>query len=166
MGRVDASKLTGAIAKEDLIRCWFSTSQTKLIQLLRTQGPPLCTISEGWARRIMPRYLFHFVWADDAVRDTKGVELDGLGRPIGTLDRVRMRFPDAGDDWLIEIGDETGGTRGSPSEGPSVRTSTANRKMSDFGPALSGCLARYRCTASLAFSRRLSSSVIGSSRFS
>jgi Domain of unknown function (DUF6894) len=26
----------------------------------------------------MPRYFFHFVWPDDAVRDTKGVELEGL----------------------------------------------------------------------------------------
>jgi hypothetical protein len=60
----------------------------------------------------MPLYFFHFVWADDAVRDTKGVELEGLGaayrHALGLVHRVRIRFPDAGDDWLIEIGDETG----------------------------------------------------------
>ena len=26
----------------------------------------------------MPRYYFHFIWPDDAVRDTKGVELEGF----------------------------------------------------------------------------------------
>jgi hypothetical protein len=26
----------------------------------------------------MPRYFFHFVWPDDAYRDSKGIEFDGL----------------------------------------------------------------------------------------
>jgi len=60
----------------------------------------------------MPRYFFHFVWPDDAVRDTKGVELEGLEaayrHAIGLVHQVRVRFSDANDDWLIEISDETG----------------------------------------------------------
>jgi hypothetical protein len=61
----------------------------------------------------MPRYFFHFVWPGDAVRDTKGVELEGLEaayrHAIGLVHQVRARFSDADDDWLIEISDETGG---------------------------------------------------------
>ncbi len=60
----------------------------------------------------MPRYFFHFVWGNDAVRDTEGVELEGLGtaywHAMEMLHRVRVKFPDAGDDWLIEISDEAG----------------------------------------------------------
>jgi hypothetical protein len=59
----------------------------------------------------MPRYFFHFVWAEDAVKDEHGVELEGLGaaywHAIEMVRRVRVRFPDAGNDWLIEIADET-----------------------------------------------------------
>ena len=60
----------------------------------------------------MPRYFFHFVWPDDAFRDTKGLEFEGLvpayWHAIGLVRRVRYDFPDAGNDWLIEIGDEAG----------------------------------------------------------
>jgi hypothetical protein len=60
----------------------------------------------------MPRYFFNFVWGDDAVRDTEGVELEGLGaaylHAMEMLLRVRVNFPEAGDDWVIEIGDEAG----------------------------------------------------------
>jgi hypothetical protein len=60
----------------------------------------------------MPRYFFHFVWPDDAVRDTKGVELEGLEaayrHAIGLVHQVRVRFSDADNNWLIEISDEAG----------------------------------------------------------
>ena len=60
----------------------------------------------------VPRYFFHFVWPDDAFRDTKGLEFEGLvpayWHAMGLVRRVRYDFPDAGNDWLIEIGDETG----------------------------------------------------------
>ena len=59
----------------------------------------------------MPRYFFHFVWAEDAVKDEQGVELEGLSaaywHAIDMVHRVRVKFPDAGVDWLIEIADET-----------------------------------------------------------
>jgi len=60
----------------------------------------------------MPRYFFHVIWPDDTYRDKQGVEFDGL-KPaywyaIGLVRRVRHEFPDAGNDWLIEIGDESG----------------------------------------------------------
>ena len=58
----------------------------------------------------MPRYFFHFVWAEDAVKDEQGVELEGLSaaywHAIDMVHRVRVKFPDAGSDWLIEIADE------------------------------------------------------------
>ena len=61
----------------------------------------------------MPRYFFHFVWPNDAVRDTKGVELEGLEaayrHAIGLVHQVRVRFSEADNNWLIEISDETGG---------------------------------------------------------
>ena len=60
----------------------------------------------------MPRYFFHFVWGNDAVRDTEGVELAGLGgaylHAMEMLLRVRVNFPEAGDGWVIEISDEAG----------------------------------------------------------
>jgi hypothetical protein len=61
----------------------------------------------------MPRYFFYFVWPGDAVRDTRGVELEGLEaayrHAIGLVHQVRVRFSDADNNWLIEISDETGG---------------------------------------------------------
>ena len=61
----------------------------------------------------MPRYFFHFVWPNDAVRDTKGVELEGLEaayrHAIGLVHQMRVRFSDADNNWLVEISDETGG---------------------------------------------------------
>jgi hypothetical protein len=63
----------------------------------------------------MPRYFFHFVWPDDAVRDTKGVELDGLAAAYHharwLVHQVRVRCSETEDDWLIEIIDETGEKR-------------------------------------------------------
>ena len=60
----------------------------------------------------MPRYFFHFAWRHDAARDTEGVELEGLGaaylHAMEMLHRVRANFPEAGDDWVIEISDEAG----------------------------------------------------------
>jgi hypothetical protein len=49
---------------------------------------------------------------DDALRDSRGVEFDGLllayWHAIGMARRVRHEFPDAGNDWVIEIEDEAG----------------------------------------------------------
>ena len=60
----------------------------------------------------MPRYFFHFVWGNAAARDTEGFELEGLWaaylHALEILNRVRVEFPDAGDDWIIEISDEAG----------------------------------------------------------
>ena len=60
----------------------------------------------------MPRYFFHFASGNNVARDPEGVELEGLGaaylHALEMVHRVRMRFPDAGNDWVIEIGDETG----------------------------------------------------------
>ena len=61
----------------------------------------------------MPRYYFHFKWPDDAIRDTKGVDLEGFSAAYryacGLVHQVRIRFPDADDHWWIEVGDGTGG---------------------------------------------------------
>src|SRR5919106_3878611 len=60
----------------------------------------------------MPRYFFHFASGNDVARDTEGVELEGLGaaylRALEMLHRVHVKFPDAGNDWVIEVGDVTG----------------------------------------------------------
>jgi hypothetical protein len=61
----------------------------------------------------MPRYFFNFVWANEAVRDTEGAELEGLPaaylRALEMLHRIRVNIPDPGDDWVIEIRDDAGG---------------------------------------------------------
>ena len=63
----------------------------------------------------MPHYFFHFVWADDAVKDEDGVELEGLKaayrHAVEMVPRVRVKFPDAGDEWLIEIPTKPTGDR-------------------------------------------------------
>ena len=63
----------------------------------------------------MPRYYFHFIWPDDAVRDTKGVELEGFTaayrHACGLVQQVRIRFSDADEDWWIEVSDGVGGKR-------------------------------------------------------
>ena len=57
----------------------------------------------------MPRYYFHFMWPDDCVRDTKGVELEGFSaahrHAYGLVQQVRAYFPDADEHWWIEISD-------------------------------------------------------------
>jgi hypothetical protein len=67
---------------------------------------------EAWKFDAMPRYFFHFVWSDVAVRDSKGVELEDLEaayrHAIGLVRQVRVRFSDSDDDWLVEISNETG----------------------------------------------------------
>jgi hypothetical protein len=61
----------------------------------------------------MPRYFFHFVWPDDSVRDTKGLELEGFGaayrHACKLVRQVRVSFSDGDEDWWIEISDGTGG---------------------------------------------------------
>ena len=60
----------------------------------------------------MQRYYFHFLWPDDAVRDTEGVELEGFDAAYQYACRlvhlVRQRFPAADEDWWIEIDGGTG----------------------------------------------------------
>jgi hypothetical protein len=61
----------------------------------------------------MPRYYFHFMWPDDAVRDTKGVELEcftaAYRHACGLVNQVRIRFSNADEDWWIEVGDDQNG---------------------------------------------------------
>jgi hypothetical protein len=55
---------------------------------------------------------FHSVAENNAARDTEGVELEGLAaaylHAMEMLHRVRLNFPEPGDDWVIEISDEAG----------------------------------------------------------
>jgi uncharacterized protein DUF6894 len=57
----------------------------------------------------MPRYYFHFMWPDDAVRDTIGVELEGFSAAYqcacGLVHQVRIRFPGTDENWWIEVSD-------------------------------------------------------------
>jgi len=57
----------------------------------------------------MQRYYFHFRWADDAVKDTEGVELEGFDAAYhyacGLVQQVRSRFPGADEGWWIEVSD-------------------------------------------------------------
>ena len=61
----------------------------------------------------MPRYYFHFMWPDDAVRDTQGVELEDFTaayrHACGLVHQVRIRFSNADEDWWIEVSDGVGG---------------------------------------------------------
>ena len=61
----------------------------------------------------MQRYYFHFLWPDDAVRDTEGVELEGFDAAYhyacGLVQQVRSRFPAADEGWWIEISDGLSG---------------------------------------------------------
>ena len=56
----------------------------------------------------MQRYYFHFLWPDDAVRDTEGVELEGFAAAYryawGLVQQVHSRFPGVLPMW-------TGGSR-------------------------------------------------------
>jgi hypothetical protein len=82
----------------------------------------------------MPRYFFHFVWPDDAVRDTKGVELEGFSaaysHACGLVHQVRVSFSDADEEWLIEISDGKGGepTLVPPAMVPRLRSRRQGRK--------------------------------------
>jgi hypothetical protein len=63
-------------------------------------------------RGIMPRYYFHIVSPGNSVRDTHGVELAGLDaahwHAMHLIYRLRAQSRDAVEDWVIEIGDESG----------------------------------------------------------
>lgn len=60
----------------------------------------------------MPRYFFHLVSASNPVRDTKGVELAGLNaahwHAMHLVYRLRTQAAEAGEDWVLEVGDESG----------------------------------------------------------
>jgi hypothetical protein len=64
------------------------------------------------SKEIVPRYFFHFVSPDHVVKDTHGIELTGLSAAhwhgLRLVHHMHVHFPDADDDWLIEISDETG----------------------------------------------------------
>ena len=55
----------------------------------------------------MQRYYFHFLWPDDAVRDTEGVALHSSDAAYHyacrLVHRVRSHFPAAHEDWWIEV---------------------------------------------------------------
>jgi len=60
----------------------------------------------------MPRQYFHVVSPGNLVRDTHGVELAGLDAThwyaMRLIYRLRAHSRDAVEDWVIEIGDESG----------------------------------------------------------
>ena len=60
----------------------------------------------------MPRYYFHVVSPKNPVRDAYGVELAGLDaahwHAMHLVYRLREHAPETGEDWVIEVSDETG----------------------------------------------------------
>lgn len=60
----------------------------------------------------MPRYYFHVVSRKNPVRDAYGVELVGLEaahwHAMRLVYRLREHAPETGEDWVIEVGDESG----------------------------------------------------------
>jgi hypothetical protein len=60
----------------------------------------------------MPRYFFHLVSPTNPVRDTRGVELAGLNaahwHAMHLVYRIRTHAGEAGDDWVVEVSDESG----------------------------------------------------------
>lgn len=60
----------------------------------------------------MPRYYFHVVSPRNPVRDAYGVELAGLDaahwHAMHLVYRLREHAPEAGEDWVIQVGDESG----------------------------------------------------------
>lgn len=60
----------------------------------------------------MPRYFFHVVSSGGEVRDTRGVELAGLNaahwHAMHLVYRLRDHGAERGEDWVVEVGDETG----------------------------------------------------------
>lgn len=60
----------------------------------------------------MPRYFFHVVSPTNPVRDTRGVELTGLGaahwHAMHLVYRLRTHGGEASEDWVVEVGDESG----------------------------------------------------------
>jgi hypothetical protein len=60
----------------------------------------------------MPRYYFHVASPRNPVRDAHGVELAGLDaaywHAMHLVYRLREHAPETGEDWVIEVSDETG----------------------------------------------------------
>ena len=60
----------------------------------------------------MPRYYFHLASPRNPVRDAHGVELAGLDaaywHAMHLVYRLREHAPETGEDWVIEVSDETG----------------------------------------------------------
>lgn len=60
----------------------------------------------------MPRYYFHVVSPRNPVHDGYGVELTGLDaahwHAMRLVYRLREHAPETGEDWVIEVSDETG----------------------------------------------------------
>ena len=63
----------------------------------------------------MPRYYFHVVSPKNPVRDAYGVEFAGLDaahwHAMRLVYRLREHAPETGEDWVIEVSDETGAAR-------------------------------------------------------
>jgi len=79
----------------------------------------------------MPRYYFHIASPGNSVRDTNGVELAGLDAAhwyaMHLIYRLRAHSRDAVEDWVIEIGDESGAVPlvALPSSAPKLRPRAA-----------------------------------------
>jgi hypothetical protein len=62
----------------------------------------------------MPRYFFHLKSPTRPVRDRTGVELSGLEaahwHAMRLAYRLREHAAETGEDWVIAVADETGGT--------------------------------------------------------
>lgn len=60
----------------------------------------------------MPRDFFDLVSPSNPVRDTQGVELTGLNAAhwpaVHLVYRLRTHAVGAGDDWVVEVSDESG----------------------------------------------------------
>jgi hypothetical protein len=60
----------------------------------------------------MPRYFFHVASRSNPVRDRTGVELAGLNaahwHAMHLIYRLRDHAAEAGEDWVLEVSDETG----------------------------------------------------------
>ena len=76
----------------------------------------------------MPRYYFHVVSPKNPVRDAYGVELAGLDaahwHAMHLVYRLREHAPETGEDWVIEVSDETGRP---PARGAAARRADAAR---------------------------------------
>lgn len=92
----------------------------------------------------MPRYYFHVVSPKNPVRDAHGVELAGLDaahwHAMRLVYRLREHAPETGEDWVIEVSDETGARPlvVLPRAVPMLRDQTAPSARSNSSSPLGG----------------------------